>query len=156
SPFAPRRWRLRSSPFAPRKSRSLHSFAERRATMANPQRISVMNHVAVLRHGMSALGVAWALLCLGEMAAVGAEEQPSPAPAPRLPRDDLLRYRAPDGAVFRVQTTDDWLRRRAEVLAGMQAVMGRLPGPEKKCPLDMQVEEEVDCGSHVRRLITYA
>src|SRR5262249_40886480 len=59
-------------------------------------------------------------------------------------------------AVFRVQTTDDWLRRRAEIVAGMQAVMGRLPGPEKKCPLDMQVEEEVDCGSHVRRLITYA
>src|SRR5438309_12101659 len=38
----------------------------------------------------------------------------------------------------------------------MQRVMGPLPGPEKKCPLDMQVEEEVDCGTHVRRLITYA
>ena len=38
----------------------------------------------------------------------------------------------------------------------MQAVMGRFPGPEKRCPLAMRVEEEVDCGSHVRRLITYA
>ena len=34
--------------------------------------------------------------------------------------------------------------------------MGKLPGNEKRCPLDVKVEEEVDCGSHVRRLITYA
>ena len=33
--------------------------------------------------------------------------------------------------------------------------MGRLPGPEKRCPLEMRVEEEVDCGSYVRRAITY-
>jgi hypothetical protein len=38
----------------------------------------------------------------------------------------------------------------------MQAIMGKLPGPEKRCPLEMKVEEEVDCGGHVRRLITYA
>jgi hypothetical protein len=38
----------------------------------------------------------------------------------------------------------------------MQAVMGRLPGPEKRCPLDPKIEEEVDCGRYVRRLITYA
>ena len=38
----------------------------------------------------------------------------------------------------------------------MQAVMGRLPGREKRCPLDMKVEEEVDCGQYVRRSITYA
>ena len=34
--------------------------------------------------------------------------------------------------------------------------MGRCPGPEKRCPLDMKVEEEVDCGRYVRRSITYA
>ena len=44
----------------------------------------------------------------------------------------------------------------AEILRGMQAVMGTLPGGEKRCPLDMKVEEEVDCGTYVRRLITYA
>jgi hypothetical protein len=114
-----------------------------------------MRNSATDRHDRSSCPLAAVLLGLGLFAtAVRAAEAPSPPP--RLPRDDLLRYRAPDGAVFRVQTTDDWLRRRAEILAGMQAVMGRLPGPEKKCPLDMQVEEEVDCGSHVRRLITYA
>ena len=34
--------------------------------------------------------------------------------------------------------------------------MGKFPGNEKRCPLDVKVEEEVDCGGHVRRLITYA
>ena len=73
----------------------------------------------------------------------------------RLPRENLLVYRGPDGARKPVATTEDWLLRRGEIIAGMQAVMGRLPGPEKRCPLDMRVEEEVDCGSYVRRAITY-
>src|SRR4051794_10541477 len=72
-----------------------------------------------------------------------------PPPIPRLPRDDLLVYRGPGQEPTRVRNGDDWLKRRGEILAGMQAVMGRLPGPEKRCPLDVKVEEEVDCGSHV-------
>src|SRR5207248_3152510 len=51
---------------------------------------------------------------------------------------------------------DDWTQRRNEIVAGMQAVMGKLPGAEKRCPLDVQIEEEVDCGKYVRRLIHYA
>jgi dienelactone hydrolase len=38
----------------------------------------------------------------------------------------------------------------------MESVMGKLPGKEKRCPLDVKIEEEVDAGSHVRRLITYS
>ncbi len=34
--------------------------------------------------------------------------------------------------------------------------MGRLPGPEKRCALDVKVEVEVDCGSYVRQSITYS
>ncbi len=34
--------------------------------------------------------------------------------------------------------------------------MGRLPGHEMRCPLDVKIEQETDCGGHVRRLITYA
>jgi hypothetical protein len=78
------------------------------------------------------------------------------APAPRLPRDNLLVYRAADGTAAPVRTPADWLRRRADIVAGMEAVMGRLPGAEKRCPLDLKVEEEVDCGGHVRRRISYA
>jgi dienelactone hydrolase len=38
----------------------------------------------------------------------------------------------------------------------MQEVMGPLPRKEKRCPLEMKVEQEVDCGSYTRQLITYA
>lgn len=76
--------------------------------------------------------------------------------ASRLPRDNLMLYRATDGTVQSVDTLEKWQRRREEILSGMQAVMGPLPGKEKKCPLDVKILEEVDCGSYVRRSITYA
>ena len=47
----------------------------------------------------------------------------------RLPRENLLVYHGQDGSSRPVVTTDDWLQRRKEILAGMQLVMGRLPGP---------------------------
>lgn len=77
------------------------------------------------------------------------------APMPRLPRDNLLVYRGDANERLPVRNVDDWLKRRAEILSGMQSVMGRLPGDEKRCPLEMKVEEEADCGSYVRRLISY-
>lgn len=55
-----------------------------------------------------------------------------------------------------VKNLADWPKRRAAILAAAQEVMGPLPGAEKRCALDVQVSEEVDCGSHVRRLLTYA
>jgi hypothetical protein len=77
-------------------------------------------------------------------------------PPPRLPRDNLLVYRGPDGQPVPVKTAQDWARRRAEVVQGMESVMGKLPGKEKQCALEPKVEEEVDCGTYVRRLLTYA
>src|SRR5437867_6613152 len=77
-------------------------------------------------------------------------------PQPRLPRDNLLVYRGPDGKPAPVKSTRDWAKRRAEVVRGMEAVMGKLPGEAKRCPLDPKTEEEVDCGTYIRRLITYA
>jgi dienelactone hydrolase len=79
-----------------------------------------------------------------------------PDSQPRLPRDDLLVYRGEDGKPRPVKTVDDWTRRRAEIVRGMEAVMGPLPGTAKRCPLDPKIEEEVDCGKYVRRLVTYA
>jgi dienelactone hydrolase len=80
----------------------------------------------------------------------------APPPASRLDRTNLLSYRDHDGRVRPVATVRDWQRRRAEILRGMQEVMGPLPGPEKRCPLEMRVEEETDAGSYLRRRITYA
>jgi dienelactone hydrolase len=80
---------------------------------------------------------------------------PAADPA-RLPRDNLLLYRGDDGKPHEVKSVADWLKRRAEIVRGMETVMGKLPGKEKRCALDVKVEEEVDCGKYVRRLITYA
>ena len=79
-----------------------------------------------------------------------------PAKPARLDREDLLAFHRGDGAVHRAQTREDWQQRRAEILRGMQAVMGPLPGAEKRCALDVEVEEEFDAGDHLRRKITYA
>jgi hypothetical protein len=75
---------------------------------------------------------------------------------PRLPRDNLLVYRGDGGRPLPVRSLDDWQKRRADIVRGMETVMGKLPGDEKRCPLDMRVEQESDCGSYVRRFITYA
>ena len=76
--------------------------------------------------------------------------------AERLDRENLLQFRAASDRVAPVKTTTDWLKRRAEILAGMQAVMGPLPGAAKRVPLDVKIERETDCGTYVRREITYA
>src|SRR5688572_15215251 len=74
----------------------------------------------------------------------------------RLSRTNLLEYRADDGSVRPVTSVRSWLRRRSDILRSMQEIMGPLPGKEKRCPLDLRVEEETDAGSYLRRLITYA
>src|SRR3954454_18094170 len=80
---------------------------------------------------------------------------PASAADPRLPRDNLLVYRGDDGKPRDVKTVEDWAKRRAEIVRGAEAVMGKLPGKEKRCPLAVKVEEEEDCGKYVRRLVTY-
>ncbi len=78
-----------------------------------------------------------------------------PAPT-RLPRENQLVYRDAAQQLQPVRTAADWQHRRAEILKAAQEVMGPLPGPEKRGPLDVKVESEADAGSYVRRLITYA
>ncbi len=85
-----------------------------------------------------------------------AKPKSSAATVPRLPRDNLLLYRSDQNKPMPVTSVEDWLRRRDEILRGMQLVTGTLPAESKRCPLEIEVEEEVDCGSYVRRLITYA
>ncbi|NBV23821.1 MAG: alpha/beta hydrolase [Proteobacteria bacterium] len=77
------------------------------------------------------------------------------SPTSRLERTNLLVYHDAAGSVRPVRSTQDWQARRTEIVRGMEQVMGRLPGAEKRCPLDVKIEEETDCGTYVRRLITY-
>jgi dienelactone hydrolase len=78
----------------------------------------------------------------------------SPA-STRLARTNLLLYREAKGAVLPVRNAVDWQSRRTSILESMQQVMGRLPALEKRCRLEPQIVEEVDCGDYVRRWLTY-
>jgi hypothetical protein len=49
----------------------------------------------------------------------------------------------------------DWAKRRAEVVRGMESVMGKFPGNDRRVRLDVQIEERADAGSYERLLITY-
>src|SRR5690606_34535152 len=76
------------------------------------------------------------------------------AEPPRLDRYDLLQYRD-GGEVKPVTDADKWQHRRLQVLQGMQQVMGPLPGDDRRVPLKVEIVEEADAGTYVRRLITY-
>jgi dienelactone hydrolase len=79
-----------------------------------------------------------------------------PALASRPPRTNLLLYAQANGETAPVQSVADWQKRRASILAAMQQVMGPLPEAPKRCPLDPQMSEEVDCGDYLRRQVSYA
>ncbi len=74
----------------------------------------------------------------------------------RLPRDNLLVFRDEFGRERPVESVADWKRRRQSILRGMQEVMGPLPSNRKRCPLEVRVIREMDEGSYVQRLISYA
>jgi dienelactone hydrolase len=100
-----------------------------------------------MKHACVALAVGAGLALVRAGAEAPAEE--------RLPRDNLMLYRGADGKPREVKSVEDWARRRAEIVRGAEAVMGKLPGKEKRCALEPMSEEEVDCGKYVRRLVSY-
>jgi dienelactone hydrolase len=79
---------------------------------------------------------------------------PGVAEGARLERENLLQFRTADGVVSPVRTPADWQKRRAEILAGARQVMGELP-LDRRVPLELAVVQETDCGTYVRREITY-
>ena len=89
-------------------------------------------------------------LCVALTATVLAAE-----PA-RLPRENLLLRHDAAGAVDPVRTAADWQQRRAEVVRGMETVMG--PGPfasgaaAKRVALDLRVDDHRDPLSELERL----
>lgn len=44
---------------------------------------------------------------------------------------------------------------RQSILARMESILGPMPGPERRCPLEVQLLSETDCGDYVRRDLTY-
>ena len=78
------------------------------------------------------------------------------AHADRLPRNEPLSYHKADGSIATATTPEQWQLRRSEIIAGMEQVMGKLPADSRRCALDIKVEEETDCGTYTRKLISYA
>ncbi|HWN97164.1 MAG TPA: alpha/beta hydrolase [Methylomirabilota bacterium] len=72
-----------------------------------------------------------------------------------LSRTNLLQFVATNGDVRAIHSTNDWNIRRAAILLAMQEVMGAFPANAKRVPLEVKVEEEVDCGDYVRRFLSY-
>jgi len=80
-----------------------------------------------------------------------------PSSLKRLPRDNLLLFHNSEGTALPVKTADDWQLRRAEIVRGMESIMGAFPGVDstKRVDLDLQVDEEIDRDTYVIRRITY-
>jgi len=87
-----------------------------------------------------------AILLLGLLAA---------ADAPRDPHHGrLMEYADASGSLRPVRSRSDWKIRRAQIVAGMEAVMGPLPARDPKPPA-VEVAEEVRAEGYIRRKIRY-
>lgn len=69
---------------------------------------------------------------------------------------NLLVYCDAAGQAHGVKTVGDWQYRRADVLANMQQVMGKMPSDNRRVPFDMQIDERLETATYTRLKITYA
>lgn len=78
-------------------------------------------------------------------------------PIPRYPdKNNLLLWKDDAGKPHPVKTADDWAKRRAHVLEGLQDIMGQLPSDKEKVPLDVRYGDEVRTPGYVRKKLTFA
>lgn len=96
-------------------------------------------------------GIVLAVL-LGSVTVAQNNEPSSP---PHAEHQDLSYYLRPDGTRAAIVAPADWEKRRAQIIAGMEEVMGPFPGPKSPVPLDVQVLEEHKENGYVRRKIAY-
>ncbi len=79
------------------------------------------------------------------------DAQDDVATAPEIRHSDLTVYRTVTGELKPIQSTDDWNKRRQQIIAGAETAMGKLPAMENLPPFDVQISEDVHIGD-VRRL----
>lgn len=68
---------------------------------------------------------------------------------------DLSHYRDRDGKQYPITRVADWNIRRQHVVENLQRVLGPLPSPMRRVPVDVKTLEEKRVGSLLRRKITY-
>jgi dienelactone hydrolase len=80
-------------------------------------------------------------------------------PAPYVSYEDhsklLVFHDDEEGKLKPVTSPAEWARRRAHILAGMQQVMGRLPGASRRVPLEVNVVSEEKTEHYTRRKVTF-
>ena len=89
-------------------------------------------------------------IAVGLAAAAAAEP-----PASTLRRTQLLEYRDSSGEIQKVVSAAGWGKRRSEIVTATESIMGAFPDAAARVDLAIKVEEEIDVGSYVRRLITF-
>jgi hypothetical protein len=71
-------------------------------------------------------------------------------------KSKLLVYQDDKGKELEVKTPEDWKKRRAHILLGMQEAMGPLPSDKDKVALDVKYTDESKTAKYVRKKLTYA
>jgi pimeloyl-ACP methyl ester carboxylesterase len=74
----------------------------------------------------------------------------------KLDQRNLLTFLDDRGQIQPVKTIEQWRRRRQQILAAMQEVMGEMPDPKRKVPLTTEVVEEVKTERFTRQKITFS
>lgn len=90
-----------------------------------------------------------AMVCSREEAA--AVDPPAP-----LDHKAALWFADDSGAVLPVTSPDEWRIRRQQIIAGMEAAMGPLPGRDDLPALDIQVSDTLQTDEYVRLTLTFA
>ncbi|HEX5471512.1 MAG TPA: alpha/beta fold hydrolase [Lacipirellulaceae bacterium] len=75
--------------------------------------------------------------------------------SPRLDHSEVSYYVKPDSRRAPIRTPADWEKRRAQIVAGMEEVMGPLPRPASPVPLDVKIMEEHQEDGYLRRKLAY-
>ena len=68
----------------------------------------------------------------------------------------LMEVRDGTGNVQPVRSRAEWDVRRAHILAHLQDVMGKLPGGERRVPLDLRIVSTSKESGYTRKKITFA
>jgi len=67
-----------------------------------------------------------------------------------------LQIRDAHGRLRDATTPAEWAERRARILQNVQKVMGPVPGPERRVPLDVRIEKEEPTPRYRRLKLTFA
>ena len=74
-----------------------------------------------------------------------------PNESAEIRHSDLSVYRADDGTLKPIRSTEDWALRRKQIIAGAEAAMGAMPALENLPAFDVKLTEDILVGE-VRRL----